>query len=70
MAVNLNEINLLKEKIDTPCAFVPLTLEDDTVENYKNIENLDTISFAYFAALSSERSYMEIKFLLEKYFQN
>lgn len=66
MAVNLDEIKLLQQTLLSNCIFTPLTVQEQLLVTRKSVGLSKQITLAYFAGLSSKRSYLEIEYLLER----
>lgn len=65
MAVNLDEIALLKQTITSNFIFTPLTVKEQRQALGKTLSHNRPLTLAYFAGLSSKRSYLEIEYILQ-----
>ena len=65
MAVNLDEINLLKQTLTSNYIFTPLTVKEQRHALGKALKGNKPLVLAYFAGLSSKRSYLEIEYILQ-----
>ena len=65
MAVNFDEINLLQQTFSSNYIFTPLTVQEQAVGMHKSEPLSKSIKLAYFAGLSSERSYLELEYIFQ-----
>ena len=67
ISVNTNEIEVLKGLgVEKKYFFVPLTIADNGLKEYTLLRNMEIIHLSYFAGLSTQRSFYELRFILQE----